>query len=424
MIWSSTINASLATFSEAWFVFVHGGWVIFGLLALWLAFQIYMMAINGRYLKGITWKFLHIKVEKENLQSLLAVEQIFAQLHALESTITWAGKYLEGQLQLWFSLEIVSLGGKISYIMRVPDKYVNLVESAFYAQFPSAEITEVHDYMEHLKKWDPEKSSWDLWGTEWGMLRDYAYPIKTYKDFEHPISENKILDPLAGLLEALSKAEPHELMAVQIDILPMKDSAWQPHAQETVNAFKGVKPEEKIGAFGKFINFFTGKTSVKKEEERIAAVQKLTEGEKRTLLAVETKMSKVGWGTKIRSLYIAPKDKMDNTKKTGIVGAFRQFSGITTNNLKPNMKIWTGYSYKVFQTLEQPFVDWVIAKRKERFIEGFANRDMWIGADPVVLNAEELTTLFHFPLATTTTPPVERIEVKKGQPPANLPVAG
>ena len=60
--------------------------------------------------------------------------------------------------------------------------------------------------------------------------------------------------------------------------------------------------------------------------------------------------------------------------------------------------------------------------KKKRFLKGFAKRSMWIGAKPYVLNTEELATLFHFPLSTTKAPPVESIDVRKGQPPANLPV--
>lgn len=427
------ISTVQGVFSNTWFVFVHGGWLILAMVGLWIAFRLYVNEINVAFLKATKWKFLQIRVEKENLQSLLAVEQIFTQLHAIQSSFTWAAKYLEGQFQLWLSMEIVSIGGKISYIIRVPEKSLNLAESAIYAQFPNAEITEVSDYMEHLTEWDPEESSWDLWGTEYQLVKDYAYPIKTYREFEHPISENKILDPLAGLLEAMSKAEAHELMAVQYCIRPIADNGWQPHVQQTVNKYKGVNNAVAPSGLGdKIVGFFDfifkpllgPPTKAEKKEEGVPAVQKLTEGEKRTLLAVETKMSKVAWETKIRSLYLAPKDKFDNTKRSGMIGAFRQLSGMTTNNLKPDTAVMTGYNYKVFKALEKPYTDWKIAHKKHNFLDGYVNRSMWVGSQPMILNAEELATLYHFPLATTTTPPVERIEVKKGQPPANLPILG
>jgi hypothetical protein len=40
----------------------------------------------------------------------------------------------------------------------------------------------------------------------------------------------------------------------------------------------------------------------------------------------------------------------------------------------------------------------------------------------MIFNTEEIATLYHFPLASIKTAPVERIDIKKGQPPANLPI--
>jgi hypothetical protein len=146
--------------STAWFYFVRGGWVIFLGGFTYMSYKLYMNKIWGDYVGSQEWIFLQIKVEKENLQSTMAVEQIFAQLHAIHSGFGWAEIYLEGKLNLWVSLEIVSIGGKISYILKTPKQYRHLVESAFYARYPNAEISEVGDYMEHLGHWDAHHSTW------------------------------------------------------------------------------------------------------------------------------------------------------------------------------------------------------------------------------------------------------------------------
>jgi hypothetical protein len=165
------------------------------------------------------------------------------------------------------------------------------------------------------------------------------------------------------------------------------------------------------------------KRKVKPPDAPVAAVTRLSEGEKRVLTAVEEKMSKTGWHTKVRLLYIAPRTNFDGSKKAALIGAFRTLSGMSTNNLKPDTaNTWTDQKYSLWKKLEQPYLDYKTYTKKQNFLKGFVRRSMWVGAKPMVLNTEELATLYHFPLATTKVPPVETIDVRKGQPPANLPV--
>lgn len=402
-----------------------------------ITFRLYMNKIIGNFIGSNEQIFLHIKVEKENLQSLLAMEQVFTQMHAIHGNFTWAEIYLEGKVNMWVSFEIVSIGGKISYIFRLPKRYQVLVQSAFYAQFPNAEITEISDYMEPLKHWDAEHSNWDLWGTEFKFTKDQAYPIRTWRDFEHPAAENPMIDPVAGLLEALSKAEEHELMAIQFVLRPIQDADWVPHSEKVIKKLKGEEDHEVtfLGLLTAPFDFLGKKTFFEMikdsggshgagDKKDFPTVQRMSEGEREVLNAISRKMSKTGWEVKIRTLYIAPKDRFDGTKKGAIIGGFRMMSGMTTNSLKPDVAgTWTNYNYKISKTLEAPYTEYVTEHKKHVLLKGFSERSMWIGAKPMIMNVEELATMLHFPLATTSTPPVERIDVKRGQPPQNLPVA-
>lgn len=421
--------------AAAYSVFIHGGWALILVLLMAITWKVYMNKIQSDYVGSTEQVFLHVKVERENLVSLRAVDALFSQLHAVHTSFTWAEKYLEGRVNLWLSFEIVSIGGRISYIIRTPKKYVHLVESSIYAQFPNAEITEVEDYMKNLRHWTPE-SDWDLWGTEYLQTKDFVFPIRTYRDFEHPAAEEKILDPLAGLLEALGKMEPHEMYGVQIVIRPIADPEWQPHAKEVVAELRGepvhketlgqklLKPFDILG-HKTIIQAITEPSARAHKEDapNVAPIMRLTEGERKIISDIEIKASKVGYEVKIRNLYIAAKDKFDSNKKTSIIGAFRSMAGVSTNNLKPDTShTWTNYNYKVFKKLEKPFTDYMINLKKHHMLEGYCARSMWIGASPMILNSEELATIYHFPLATVGVPPVESIDVKKGQPPADLPI--
>ena len=113
---------------SSWYVLTHGGWIILIILAYAISSKRMQDKNYGKFFGGIKYIFLQVKVDKENRQSTLAVEQIFAQLHAIHSPATWAQHKFEGKLQLWVSMEIVSIGGVISYIIRTPASFRNVIE--------------------------------------------------------------------------------------------------------------------------------------------------------------------------------------------------------------------------------------------------------------------------------------------------------
>ena len=405
-ILSPTLQALGDMVTWAGILFIHGGWIVFAILLIYILFKLYLDEIQGVWSRANPFIYLHIKVDRANLQSTLAVEQIFAQLHAIQTNYTFAEKYLEGKKDLWISLEIVSIGGKISYFVVTPSKFRHLVEAAFYARYPNAEIEEVQDYMKGLKDYDPD-ASWDIWGTELKYLKDYAYPLRTYPEFEHPAAEEKIIEPIAGLLEALAKMDAHELMGVQIIAKPIADKSWIPHVQEFAKKLK---------------QDFLKETKASQDDEESGGNPILSGGERKVLEAIELKASKAAYAVKIRLLYIAPKNQFDSSKKTGIIGAFRNLTSGIINGLKPDVSVtWTNYNYRFFKDLEKPYTDYQVYNKKKKMLKGYHDRSAWIGAVPMIMNIEELATLYHFPLSTTSVPPVENVTVKKGSPPADLP---
>ena len=52
----------------------------------------------------------------------------------------------------------------------------------------------------------------------------------------------------------------------------------------------------------------------------------------------------------------------------------------------------------------------------------FKGRSWGIGATPIVLNSEELATIWHFPAITIKAPLVKKSESKRGEPPVGLPI--
>jgi multidrug efflux pump subunit AcrB len=97
-------------FTVGWYLLV----TVIILVVVRFLWRLYLKTIQEDFVKDQDWSFLSIRVPKVNQSSLQAMEQVFAQIHAIISSSTFAKKYFEGVVPLWYSLEIVSLGGKIS----------------------------------------------------------------------------------------------------------------------------------------------------------------------------------------------------------------------------------------------------------------------------------------------------------------------
>lgn len=377
-----------------WFLFSHGGWVVFVLLTVFILFQVYMNEIQGNYIKSIDWVYLEIKPPKENLSSFNSAEQIFIQLSQLFDNWTPQEKYIEGKVVFWLSLEIVSLGGKISFVMRIPRKQRELVEAAFYANYPQIEINEIADYLSNFE-YDPDDDKYEMFASEFVLVEKESFPIRTYREFislKGPDASEKVLDPLSPLLEVFTRLSPQEFYAMQIIIRPEADAAWKDEANATAEELQGEKEFVQLDDITKL---------------RIAAVK--------------AKLGKPGFKTKIRVLHMGKKGYFNSDAKKLILSPLKVFNSANFNSFKP--AFGPKLNYRISPSLEAPFINYWVRQRKINLFNAFKSRSTWIGEPMYIMNTEELATLFHFPVtADIVNPSVETVDIKKIQPPANLPI--
>lgn len=377
-----------------WFLFSHGGWVLFVILGVYILFKFYVNEIQSAYKDTIQWTFLEIKPPKENIASFYNAEQIYIQLHQLFDSWTPQEKYLEGKILFWLSFEIVSLGGTISFIIRVPTKHRELVEASFYANYQHIEISEVKDYLSNFD-YNPDDDKYEMFGNEFVLTQNHSLPIRTYREFislKGPDASEKVVDPLNPLLEVFSRVTPHEFYALQILIRPAGDASWKSDADKMVEKLTGDKEFQQI--------------------DDITRLQ---------IAAIKTKLGKPAYETKIRFLHIGPTEVFNPDSKKLVMSPMKIFSSANFNGFKPAFS--PKLNYRISKTLEAPFIDPWVRKRKIAIFEAFKARSTWVGEAMYILNVEELATLYHFPVtAENAIPSVETVDVKKIQPPSNLPV--
>ncbi|MDP3245152.1 MAG: hypothetical protein Q8M83_05870 [bacterium] len=417
--------AGASPLAAFWYLFKYGGFIpvvyAFFLGAKWF----WMEHIEEEYAHKWKWVLLLIDVPKENIQTPKAVENIFAQLGGAHSRANFIEKYWKGKVQETFSFEITSQEGYIRFYVRATEQFRDLVEAAFYAQYPDAEIMEVDDYTVFAPKHFPDKD-YDLWGTEFVLQNEEAYPIRTYPEFEHQLSQ-EFMDPMAALLESMSKLGAGEHCWLQIIVKPISDE-WKEEGIKIAKKLVGAKVEEKYDLIEKtlgissdvVIKTFDAFLEIQEEEskekrEPVSLVQFLTPGERRIVESIQFKIAKLGFKVKFRMIYLGKKEVFHKGRGVSpILGALKQFSILDANSFKPYKKVTTKINYFMIKRR--------VAARQIKIMRSYKNRSMQRGAHPYVLNIEELASIFHFPVSTVKAPLVKKTESKRAEPPIGLPV--
>jgi hypothetical protein len=432
--------ASLPEFSNPliamWYIIASGGWFFLLLALLACLWNLWVFEIGEHY-EHTKWAFvlLAINVPKRSEQTVKSVENVFSSLMGLHVSINWYEKHIQGRQQEGFACEIASHGGFIQFYMRVPARTRDVFEAAVFAQYPDAEIHEVEDYAKKYPLYFPN-DEWDCWGTELVMKQDECWPIKTYPYFEDKLS-GTFKDPLAQLYEIMAILGPGEELWVQYPIKPIDQGPWQEKCQRLALVMIGVDlAKEKsahpilnllnlLGRLGHIVvhsavhgihppSVEPGKQALKKNRSEM---QNLSPREKELVTAIELKSGKLGYKSKIRILYVAKKEiAAKNRKKvvTGIMGVFRQFNAHDMNTF--------GLGKHTFVRAYYYFVKYRLNRRKRILMRAYKARSNSRGDKNTIFSVEELATIWHFPMLDISAPLLRKADVKRGEPPATLPL--
>lgn len=403
-------------------IFLAFWWVIVPFFLFIVFRNLWLKYVRAEYLKSISWTTLEVKVPRSVLKTPKAMEIIFSELHAVYSgDPNFIEKYWRGKVENWLSFEIVGHAGGVYFFTRVPSLFRNLAEAAIYSQYPDAEISEIDDYTDLLPSVLPNQT-YDVWGADFILARESAYPIRTYIFYEAPVEEQR-LDPMAAMTEVMSKLKPDETIWIQVLVRPAGDG-WKKQAEELVNQLIGKKTAAGgkwhdfswlFDLFRNFVRaFFEPPVWGEKEKAAAPAPASLTPGQQTAIKEIENKISKLGFETNIRFVYVDKKDSFTRANVAAVLGALRQFNTQNLNAFKINGQTATkaGWPFKARKEY----------LRKRAIFAAYKARKFPSSGAGSVLNTEELATVYHYPLMVTEAPMLRRLESKKGEPPVNLPI--
>ena len=416
---------SLPSLEAAKVLFALGGWtILFYILfkagvELWVEYR-----QKTKYMAKWQWVLLAVDVPALFIQTPKAVEQIFAHLSGAQVSCNIPEKFWRGKKQKWFSFEIISIEGYIQFLVRTEVEYRDLVEAAIYAQYTEAEITEVEEYVDSIPDRYPT-AEYDIFGVEFQLAQNEAFPIRTYPSFEYKMGKDAsvLSDPMAALLENFTRIGQGEDLWMHLLIEPT-GNAWKEKGIAVVKEMMGQKAEHKASIASTLLSFPQGLMSelmsaIAGPSEGDAPEEKkerkeLTPGMRGTVEAIEEKIAKLGFKSKLRVLYAARKDVYNPSRCIdGFIGAVNQFHIMNRNALVPYAITLSKYDKTQRKTL----------RLKNTFVKTFKKRKMrWKKSNGYVLNIEELATVWHFPLPFVKTPLLQKSGYKRAEPPSGLPV--
>lgn len=333
-------------------------------------------------------KFRH-EEESERASTKDQVKEAIAAAEIFFSAL--GGRKAEWGLRPWLlgrkdeiAFEIVSHKKLIKFYVSVPVSMRQMIEQQLSAAYPDVYMEEVEDY-------NIFQPAGVIVGSYLAFRRQNAFPVKTYVNLEK--------DPLNALTNILSKIPDKDGAAFQF-LVRSSYASWRKNGiQIASNMQQGMKLADAIKGRKKKktdlleLAGFGGEASKEPEKD-----YRLSPQEEEIVKGLEGKASKAGMDVCIRLVSSSASAASAQTLMQNMLNAFAQYNIYEYGN---------------------SFVK-VVPRRKKRLIRNFIYR-VFDEHNTVVLNAEEMASLWHLPTPWTETPNIQWLLARKGPAPANVP---
>lgn len=325
--------------------------------------------------------------EKERSLSIEEIRSLIGKMEQFYSNFL----YLKGSLfkdppEIAFEISSQIGGSDISFFVSVPKKIKDSLNKYIQGVYPGAVLREVpEDYTIFEPEGEEAASCLRL-------KKHFSLPIKTYKELEN--------DPLNSITNSLTKITEDEGSSIQLVIRPTK-----------INV-KGRLKKIKYFIKSKGMSFYQATTKVERSLfldflfEFLDILfseskdKEMKEGQD-LLEAISKKEAHPAFEANIRLVSAAKnKEKAEdvlNNLESGFSQFLSNFNGFEFNKL-------TG-------------------RGLERAIENYSFR-RFNKRRRIILNLEELASIYHFPLAHMKTPYINWVKTRESAPPSDLPQSG
>ena len=335
-----------------------------------------------------------------------AISQATIMYTIISSTLKKSGMKTHVYGQKYFSFEIVAVDGFVKYYAVVPAVLTETVKQAILTSYQTARLeeTEVENIFSR-DGMDDSGGTGDQYnaenfvaGGELVMKKEVEYPILTFQEMKW--------DAQLALLNAFSKVRIGEGLGLQVMFRPL-DSGWSKNAETKIKNIKSGK--KGFGSKGSNLptrvlylltDLIRAPFEVPDEHKKDKDEQnpELSQRKQEEIQAIDVKAKFPAFECLIRIVAHSKSKARSEGLVGGVVAAFSQFDSPNSN----------GFKYDLSKKVDQLITDYIF-----RFFP--------VSNKKIVLNTQELATIFHLPSqASIPSSGVERQMTKQVDGPASL----
>jgi hypothetical protein len=295
------------------------------------------------------------------------------------------------------AFEIAATEKNISFYLVAPSDLAETIEKQLNAVYPKASIEPVPEYSV-FEEGSQVVSAYLRFRTQ------HHFPIRTY--YALPT------DPLNNITNALSKLTEGEGVVVQYLIRPAQKDALKKGSKIAREMAQGKNyhhaSRSGLAKFGSGVmresgravgSMFQPKNQQSQESSHSEKPIVLSPTEQRQMEALQGKSSKMNFEVNIRIVASAKTSEEARSSLDHILSSFDQFDDPDLNGFTPK------YSKEIPETVDLVY----------RYFED---------KEKLVLNTEELTSVFHLPNQYIETPNIKWLGAQKAPAPTNMPQEG
>jgi type IV secretory pathway TraG/TraD family ATPase VirD4 len=389
-------------------------WLFFGVLVLiivaWIAFKMWIRFIRSNNILPREWQpvVLALSVPKikqdgddnvqKNQEVISVAENLFSTLGGLEAQKGFKA-WIYGRTDV-FSMEMVANKGMIEFFIAVPFINKEFVVQQLHAIYPHINIEQIEDY----NIFQPQSH---IVAATLKFKREYIFPIKTYAKLEN--------DPVNIITSSLEKISANEGAAIQL-VMRSAHKRWHYMGTKVASIMQQGKSldqalrEVGFGSnVGKVFNLVfglmktAGESTVSEGMDR-PPTRQMSPMEQEMVKGIEEKSAKAGLDVNVRVLVSSNSQQAAQAKLTDLLNSFSQYNIYQFGN-----------SFKIWQPNKQ--------KKQNKIIHDYIYRN-FSEKYKIIMNTEEVVSLWHMPLPNNSTPNIKWLGARKAAPPVNLPDEG
>ena len=323
-----------------------------------------------------------------------AMEQFLTTLAHTREHVPILKRLFYGQPIMVFEIANPSNSEEIFFYIAVPKKFRESIEKQLHSYFPNAAVEKISDYTIFTPTNATAASVLQLKNT-------HALPLKTYLTMN--------VDPLNEMSNALSRLQTAEEGACLQLVLATTNNEWRTlgrtiaHKMQQGKQLREVYSTSFLIKLGKGIQQIFALFSSKQKEDPVIQSERtvqLTPEEQELVKSIEGKANKAGFAVNIRLIASAPTQQRAQEILSQMENAFSQFANPGVNHLQIKHRM-----------------------AKKRILFNYIFRTFY-DENVVILNTEEIASIFHFPISTTETPKIKWLKAGVAAPPPAIPAEG